>query len=93
MPENPDTPWVGDDDDRGMPSKVEPPARAAVFFMELLKSNGIANGRIVDLGCGKEVGAPPDRGRGHGDLPSGHRSNLIKPRISTTRVRDNPRVF
>ena len=52
MPECPDTPWDGDIDDR-IPQEIkEPPARAAVFFLEFLKSKGIRTGKLVDLGCG-----------------------------------------
>jgi len=54
MTECPDVPWGTDDDDVDIaPAFNEQPAKAAVFFLEFLKSKRIATGRIVDLGCGK----------------------------------------
>ncbi|MBN1170382.1 class I SAM-dependent methyltransferase [Candidatus Micrarchaeota archaeon] len=51
MPQSPDTPW--DPEDIAVPQEIrEPPARAAVFFLEFLKSENIRRGKIIDLGCG-----------------------------------------
>lgn len=50
--ESPDTPWARTHDGRMKRMLVPAPSRAAVFFMEFLRSEGIARGKLVDIGCG-----------------------------------------
>lgn len=50
--ESPDTPWARTHDGRMKRRPVPGPSRAAVFFMEFLKSEGIVRGKLVDIGCG-----------------------------------------
>lgn len=50
--ESPDVPWAKRDDGRIRKRPEQKPSRAAVFFLEYLKSAGINGGRMVDLGCG-----------------------------------------
>jgi SAM-dependent methyltransferase len=50
--ESPDVPWARRDDGRVRKRIGQKPSRAAVFFLEFLKSAGIKGGRLIDLGCG-----------------------------------------
>jgi SAM-dependent methyltransferase len=50
--ESPDVPWAKRDDARVRKRIDQKPSRAAVFFLEFLKSAGIEGGRLVDIGCG-----------------------------------------
>lgn len=50
--ECPDTPWAGTHDHRIKKKKVAGPSNAALFFMRFLENEGIARGRLIDIGCG-----------------------------------------
>jgi len=50
--ESPDVPWAKRDDARVRKRMDQKPSRAAVFFLEFLKTAGVNGGRLVDLGCG-----------------------------------------
>lgn len=50
--ESPDVPWAKRDESRIRKRPDELPSRAAVFFLEFLKSQGISSGKVIDLGCG-----------------------------------------
>jgi len=50
--ETPDTPWAKDSDIRINKPKLAKPNSAAVFFHDLLKSEGIVGGRLIEIGGG-----------------------------------------
>jgi len=50
--ESPDVPWAKRDDARVKSRRADAPCRAALFFMEYLRSSGISSGKMIDIGCG-----------------------------------------
>jgi SAM-dependent methyltransferase len=50
--ESPDTPWAKDIDIRITKPKLGSPHSAAIFFYELLKSEGVVSGRLIEIGGG-----------------------------------------
>jgi SAM-dependent methyltransferase len=51
--ESPDLPWAGRYDGRLKTNPEEPPSGAAAFFLGYLRSKGVREGRLIDIGCGK----------------------------------------